>query len=257
MQLLKIKQFKENQLKTIEDKIAEESLLHVEINKETNYDTVITPENIKEFVFGNLYSEGIIKNKEEVLSYYEKKNSIIIVKIEIDNFEKKRTYLKRNYNIIWTECSSALNVKRLGENFEKIVPKIKVNCEDILKIPNKVSLQSQQFRETGAYHYTFLFNEKIEEEGFSYDVGRHNAVDKVIGNMVLNGKSLEDKILYTTGRITLDIVLKCLRARIPLVISKSAPLLNSVNLARKYNLGLIGFLRGERFNVYSANGVLE
>lgn len=86
---------------------------------------------------------------------------------------------------------------------------------------------------------------------FAKDIGRHNAVDKVLGEALLTGFPREKTILYTTGRISADIVIKALRARVPLVVSPGAALLGAINLARRYPLGLVGFLRAKGFNVYA------
>ena len=76
-------------------------------------------------------------------------------------------------------------------------------------------------------------------------------MDKVVGKALLSGAILSSMALYTTGRISTDVARKCLRARIPLVISRGAPLSGAIGLARANNLGMVGFLRGGRFNVYS------
>ncbi|MCK4969742.1 MAG: formate dehydrogenase accessory sulfurtransferase FdhD, partial [Thermoplasmata archaeon] len=77
------------------------------------------------------------------------------------------------------------------------------------------------------------------------------AVDKVVGKALLAKADLPSMALYTTGRISTDVAQKCIQARIPIVISRGAPLSGAIGLARVNNLGMVGFLRGGRFNVYS------
>jgi FdhD protein len=91
-----------------------------------------------------------------------------------------------------------------------------------------------------------------------YDIGRHNAFDKMIGKVVIGDLcDLKETIAFSTGRLSSDIVLKALRCKIPCLISRSAPLEGAVNLAREHDLTLIGFLRGKRFNLYTNFEALE
>ncbi|NOX44280.1 MAG: hypothetical protein GXO72_00875, partial [Caldiserica bacterium] len=113
------------------------------------------------------------------------------------------------------------------------------------------------FRLTGAYHYAFLFDRELRIRAVAKDIGRHNAVDKVLGAELLGTGDFGERILFVTGRISADIALKALRAGVPLVASPGAALLGAVALARRYNLGLVGFLRGRRFNLYAGRGWLS
>jgi FdhD protein len=264
MKKIEIIQFKKNYFEKLEDNVAEEAIAHIEINDEVSFDTIISPvgpdegNDIKSYVYGNLFTEGFIRSQDEVLKYQDKrKDDIINVKLELQNFEARKKFLARNYNIIWTECGSLPELKRPLDKLERIETEIKLKPEDMFKIHDQIQDQTTLFKETGAYHYAFLFSPAIELVETACDIGRHNAVDKVIGKLLLtqpeNKNLFEDKLLYTTGRISSDIVMKCLRAKLPVVISRGAPLKTAVELARRYNLGLVGFLRygAKRFNVYS------
>jgi FdhD protein len=228
------------------------------INSEVSFDVIISPGDIKEFVFGNLFAENFIQTKDDVLAYKEKiKESLFTVNVKIKDFENKKIYLKKNYNIVWTECGSGGEITRFSDQFKPISSKIKLKGEDILVIPNKIKDKITLFKETGAFHYAFLFNHNLELITYTYDIGRHNAVDKILGQLMLTEQNSEDKVLYITGRISSDIVLKCLRAKIPVIISRGAPLEMAIRFAEKYNICLIGFLRGRRFNVYSNSEIIK
>jgi len=247
-----IKQYKDGKLISMEDTIAQENILHLVINSDISFDVIISPNDIKDFVYGNLFTEGFIHEKSEVTSYKETiKKSLISVKIKLKDFEHKKVFLKKNYNIVWTECGSGGELARLADQFKPLDNFVKVKADDLLTISTKIQDKIEHFKETGAFHYAFIFDTEINLMSYSYDIGRHNAVDKAVGQFFLDEKSLADKLLFVTGRISSDILLKCLRAKIPLVLSRSAPLDVAVELANKYNIGLIGFLRGKRFNVYS------
>lgn len=111
--------------------------------------------------------------------------------------------------------------------------------------------RSDVYRETGGVHSAGLAQGR-ELIAFAEDVGRHNAVDKVVGSCLRRGIALHDKVLLTTGRLSLDLVAKGIRAGVPLMASRSAPTAAAVELARLANLTVVGFVRGDRMNVYAA-----
>lgn len=258
---LKIVKWRNNKFETEDDFIAEEAFLRIRINKNNKFDIIVTPVDIKEFVYGICFSECLIKNQSGIKNYSElKRKNIIEVEIELENLQTKQNYNSNflwNYNILSTDCSNIPIPDGFEEGLEKINHSFKLSAIDLLTILSKTKEKSELFRITGAFHYSFLFTPKQDIEYYSFDISRHNAIDKVIGKALLSGINLENRILFTTGRITSSAVLKCLRAKIPFIISRSAPLLNAVRLARDYDLCVIGFLRSGRFNIYSSeNNVL-
>ena len=109
--------------------------------------------------------------------------------------------------------------------------------------------KAELFRITGGIHSAAL----CTPEGVVYfceDIGRHNAVDKIIGLCLKNSVTIEDKILVTSGRISSEILVKTAKLGIPILISRAAPTTLSIELADKLGITLIGFVRGRRFNVY-------
>lgn len=236
--------------------IAEEAILHVQIN-EMGYDVIISPSEIREFVYGNLLSEGFIKSLDDVMEYNEKRRlDLINVILKLRTFEP--SFLRKNYNIVWTECGSVPEIqKRTGERLRKIKSTLKLDAKDILGIQKTVRERIGQMPKTGGVHYSALFDSDLKLKHFAFDVGRHNAVDKAIGLNLLAHEGFEDKVLFTTGRVSSDIVVKCLRAKIPFVISKNSPLYTAISLARKYNLCLIGYLRGNKFEIFSGAELIK
>ncbi len=113
-----------------------------------------------------------------------------------------------------------------------------------------MAARAHTFRQTGGVHSAALCDTdriifQVE------DVGRHNAVDKVIGWAKLNGLVLQDKILLSTGRISADIALKSARAGLNIIASRSAPTSRALAYARQLGLTVVGFVRGQRMNVYT------
>lgn len=247
--------WKNGSLEVIEDRIAEEGLLRIIINKNLSSRTILTPENIKEFVYGNLVSEGLVRNITEIKGYSEwKRKDIIEVEVELDALSEPRS---KNYSAIWDynilagDCSNIAVSEHFEEGVTKIRHTFKLDAIKLIALQAKIKNNIELFKSTGAFHYAFLFTPALELEFYTYDISRHNAIDKIIGKALLEETELKERVMFTTGRITSTGVLKCLRTKIPFIISRGACLLNAIKLAKEYDLGVIGFLRGDRFNIYS------
>ncbi|ODA43390.1 Formate dehydrogenase chain D [Thermodesulfovibrio sp. N1] len=133
----------------------------------------------------------------------------------------------------------------------KIEDDLKINPEKLFTLFKDFQTNSLLFKKTGCIHAAGLADENnilfIAE-----DVGRHNAVDKVIGWALLNKISFKRKIMLVSGRISSEMVLKTAKWKIPMIVSRTAPTSLAVELADKVNLTIIGFLRGNRFNIYTS-----
>lgn len=109
---------------------------------------------------------------------------------------------------------------------------------------------SDTYRDTGGVHSAMLWDGDGLEI-FCEDLGRHNAVDKVFGRCLLEGIDPAGKIMLSSGRISSEITLKCARRRVPMIVSRNAPTSFSLQLARTLDVTLVGFVRGDRMNVYT------
>jgi FdhD protein len=122
----------------------------------------------------------------------------------------------------------------------------------ILDLPDKLSQQQQLFSQTGGLHAAAIFDERGAIICVREDVGRHNAVDKVIGALLLEGRLPATNLgLLVSGRASFELVQKALVAGLPTLVAVSAPSSLAVALANEYDMTLIGFLRGSRFNIYA------
>ena len=210
-----------------------------------------SPKDLNYLAVGFLYSEGLVENREEIKSLiFEKDRSIIRVKTK----KKKRPHSTRKVKkLISSGCGVAANISsslfEIGE-YKRLDSKLTISSDGIIELMRKLQHRSRLYRSTGGVHSAALASRE-DILIFSEDIGRHNAVDKVLGQCILDSIPLGDKIILTSGRLSSEIVLKVARANIPIVISRSASTMLGAKLASHLGVTLIGFARGRRMNIYT------
>jgi FdhD protein len=216
--------------------------------------TMRTPGSDRELAVGFLFTEGIIHaaswiEATEVKS--DNENSILVtLSHEVD--------LKRLERHFYTSSSCGVcgktSIEALAINREiSLLPgSPQVDTKTILALPERLLQHQAHFSKTGGLHAAALIASDGTVRAVREDVGRHNAVDKVIGHTLLtNPEDLSDCILMVSGRAGFELVQKAIMASVPIMAAVGAPSSLAVELARQYDLTLIGFLRGNRFNLYS------
>ncbi len=233
----------------LEDKVVTEVPLTIIINNEELTTLLCSPAQLKELTVGYLIAEGFISSAKDIMNteLNEKTSTIRITTsslIEKGTIEKKR--------IITSGCGRGLTFYNYQdfENCQPIESNLKVSAKKILGLMKDFQSRSDIFKETGGVHSAALC-ETNKIIAFSEDIGRHNAVDKIIGQVLLQKGSTQDKFLLTSGRISSEILIKVSRLGVPLIVSRSAPTDLAVRLAKKLNISLVGFARGNRMNIYS------
>ena len=223
-----------NELETI---IGEFPLALV-LNGEYSNTFLCTPENLEQLVAGFLMTKGVIKSKDNIKS----------IEVDFDNRVAHAT-IEKNEDLdkgkrFYLNDLDYVDLKPI----EKTETTIKVS--DIYEVMKENLTSSELFKNTGGVHSVAIYdNEKLIT--IREDVARHNAMDKSIGYCILNNIDLKDKIIFVSGRISCEMILKAAKAGIPIVISKSAPTNLSREIAQKLNITLAGFVRGERMNIYT------
>jgi FdhD protein len=148
-------------------------------------------------------------------------------------------------------CSKA-TIELVRQTFPAIEDKVCVAANTILELPNRLRAKQETFAQTGGLHACALFDLQGELQLLREDVGRHNALDKLIGRALLDHQlPLRERVLFLSGRISFEMMQKALAAGIPIVAAISAPTSLAVEFARESNQTLIGFVRGETMNVYA------
>lgn len=230
-----------------QDKIIKEVPYTLVVNNQEIITFVCTPEYVKDLSVGYLFSQGLIHDVKRIETIAIEGN---IIKVTIDEFK-----LNVNNKTIMTSGEKSISGDDL--TFEVVVVEEtmdQVTPDEIYRLAEELFENSTLHAETGGVHNAALTSLKGDFYEFRKDVGRHNAADKLIGFCLLNGIPLNDKIFVFSGRISSEILKKVIKAKIPIMISVSAPTNLSIKLAKKYNITLVGFVRGKKMNVYHDPG---
>ena len=233
--------------------------------------TMRTPGNDGDLAAGFLFTEGIVKNRDQIkqirhcgLAIGKGKGAIDRAKalnsntIRVDISEAVEIDLKRLERHFYTTSSCGVcgksSIEALHTGAQKFEdrdhPKVKANV--IYKLSETLRASQDVFEQTGGLHASALFNAKGVLEIVREDVGRHNALDKVIGARFTSGElPLSDKILLVSGRASFELVQKALMGGIPILAAVGAPSSLAVELAAEFGMTLVGFVRGGRFNIYT------
>lgn len=219
--------------------------------------TMRTPGNDEELAIGFLYTEGIISSISDVtnVAYCKPDNKNIICVTLVDIPGKEFVIPERNF---YTTSSCGVCGKASIEavktvcSIEETFDRIRIPASMIYELPGKLRSTQDVFEHTGGLHACALFDTKGNLLLSREDVGRHNAVDKLIGTALRAGMvPLRDHILLLSGRISFELVQKAVMAGIKIVAAVGAPSSLAAEMAEEQGMTLIGFLRGERFNIYS------
>ncbi len=232
------------------DEVASELPIRLVLNNEPLVTLLCTPVELEELTLGSLLSEGVLHNRSSIenLEFDEKEAA---VRIELSDlppdfsklFEKRTISSGCGKGVTFT--SYRMPADRRIEARGQLM-----RLGDIRRQLAEFRTISKLYLETGGVHSAALSDGK-EILFFSEDIGRHNAVDKLIGKAFLKSVPLENKILFTSGRVTSEIMTKAGRNRFPIVISRAAPSCMAVSYAEDMGITLVGFARGDRMNIYS------
>ncbi len=248
--------FRNGEITERPDELACEEPLEIRVRGRAISVTMRTPGHDDELAAGFLLTEGVIKSAGDVLAIEpcERNDEGNLVNVRLApevavDFEK----LSRH---VFASSSCGLCGKATIESLRTLFPPIdsdlKIDAAMILRLPELMRQSQETFDRTGGLHAAALFDASGKMIVLREDIGRHNAVDKVIGYALLHGITPVDRhILLVSGRSSFEIMQKSLAGRLPIVAAVSAPSSLAVEFARDNNQTLIGFLREGRMNIYS------
>jgi len=227
----------------IEDYIVIEKKVRVSVNGKEVISLYCTPSMIKELIIGFFLTEGIIKGEfcAEKINIKYGEDIMVDIPVEGDISTEGMT--------ITSGCIGGITFpqKRV---FGVIKDAFSIDAGILKTLFKEFQQRSEIFRLTGGVHSAALSDgEKILV--FAEDIGRHNAIDKIIGYSILEKIPFAGKLILVSGRLSSEIVSKCSRWGIPIVASRAAPTNLAIEIAETSGITLIGFVRGERMNIYT------
>jgi len=230
----------------ISDIIVQESFLSVILNKEKVITLKCSPENYDYLGIGFLYTSGILQKKEDISS------------IVVDEEQKTIKIKAKNiYSLLEGSLRNSL-VPRRSNIDEKLISKLllvkrilKVESGIIFSLMHTMQKRAKLFKLTGGVHSCALADKQGCIILFTEDISRYNTIDKILGEAFLKNIPREDKIILTSCRITSDILIKIAVGRVPIIVSRAAPTDKAIELAQRIGITLVGFVRGERMNIYT------
>ncbi|BCS93781.1 formate dehydrogenase accessory sulfurtransferase FdhD [Metallosphaera javensis (ex Sakai et al. 2022)] len=229
-----------------EDYVAVEEPLDITIcNQECRTFAIVmrTPGNDQELSLGFLYSEGVIDSLDDVIKVKQELNRIEIYLRDVKKIESRQIVVNSSCGV----CGRALLY-----TLDILSTSTTVSRDVIVSLPDKLREKQNVFNVTGGLHAAGLFTRDGELQFLFEDVGRHNAVDKIVGKLIMERKlPASSSILQVSGRLGYEIVSKAIMAGIPVISGISAPTSYAVRIAESSGATLIGFVRGKSFNVYS------
>ena len=244
----------------VEDFVSAEQPLEIRVRGQSVAITMRTPGHDRELAAGFAISEGIINHPAQLL--------------EVDHCRREESEHPENIVNLYLDADASYDLEKLSrhvfassscgicgkaslEAIRNLWPSVRsdfrITSAQVLSLPRQLQRAQAEFQRTGGLHAAALFDSDGSIVCVREDVGRHNAVDKVIGWSFLNGCfPLEGRLLLVSGRASFEIMQKALAGRVPFVAAVSAPSSLAVEFAKENGQTLVGFLRPAGFNVYSA-----
>lgn len=221
--------------------VIEEMPLAVKVNGRHALTAMTSPVMLREFVIGFLYTERIIKGIEEIESISIEENTADV--LTTDPFR-----ILMSHKTVLSGCGGSMSFLDIGK-LPQIRSGLILSAEEIRNAV-KEALDSELHVKTGGIHVVGLYGTDGKIQVIE-DIGRHNALDRAIGYALEQNIDLSSTYIICSGRISSEMVRKCLVANIPVIVSRGATTTLAVDLAKARGLTIIGFVRGKKMNIYS------
>ena len=222
--------------------------------------TMRTPGNDEELCLGFLYSEGIIQGKKDIMTVKycgnqdnpQEKDNVMRVELSPQVSFDPAQFNRNFYTASSCGVCGKASIESLSVNCDTLNHiDAKIGSSMLFELPDKLQEAQMLFGHTGGLHASGLFDLNGNMLMLMEDVGRHNALDKLVGTFLLKESDpFAQAVLVLSGRISFDLVQKAIRAGIPIIAAVGAPSSLAVDVAKTYGVTLIGFLRENKFNVY-------
>jgi FdhD protein len=232
-----------------EDALVVEEPLEIRIGEKPVSVTLRTPGDDFDLAAGFLFTESIAREFAEIRHW----GSPNVVRVDLPAGVTVDLQRLQRHFYSTSSCGvcGKVSIDALRVQTTAVESDLRIEATVIAGLPDALRAEQKTFDATGGIHAAGLFAADGTILRVREDVGRHNAVDKVIGSFVREGVALADRILVVSGRTSFEIVQKAIVARIPILAAVGAPSSLAVELAREFGITLLGFVRDGRFNVYS------
>ena len=244
--------FTEEGRSEIEIAVAREFPLTIILNDLELVTLLCTPANLDYLAVGFLFAEGLVNSKDEIKKIMvDDRRGVVRVTTQEGKESAHELLFKR---LITSACGrgAAFYTAADAQHPVKVESSIKISPKEVLALVREFDERSEIYKATNGVHSAALCDTK-NILVFSNDLGRHNAIDKVFGECILQGIPTEDRLIVTSGRTPSEMVLKVAKGKIPILISVSVPTDLGMRLATDLGITIIGFVRGEKMNVYTGN----
>lgn len=251
-----ILKFKGDESFVCDDVLVREIKLELFVNDEKVGTLMATPIDEQALAVGYLMSENIIANAKDIQNIESQNDGMSVhIKAKID----EANLAKLNASgVVISGCGRALSANIDPQSIEaaKIDSQIHFSKEQILKQMSEFYTQCELYEKTGCVHTAKLF---VNENTFfiGEDIAQHNTIDKALGKARLANVDLSKCFLMVSGRLSSEMVAKAVMHKVPVIVSRTAPTCLGVMIARKFNLTLCGFARGDKINIYSGEFRIE
>ena len=228
----------------MEKEVVREVPVTVYVNGRELVTLLCTPHNLRYLVLGFLYLEGIIGGLDEVaLLRVCDEEEMVDVRLAHDVELPTR-------RVLTSGCGGGTTFADLTAQTSKVDSALKVTPSQVLGLMHRLYREAELYRTTGGVH-TSALSDGQQLLVVASDVGRHNTLDKIQGQCLLEGIDTRDRILLTTGRLSAEMLSKAARMRVPVLVSRTSPTDLAVEMAKAWGITLIGYARSEQIHVYS------
>jgi FdhD protein len=231
---------------TLEDSVASDVAVCIFVDGEFYRTLVASPGMLEELVVGHLYAEGVVSSPADIGELNVQPERVDVSLRHPVNLSE---ITMRKSRLLTTACAGFPRIR--PGSVRRVKPVEDLDAALIHGVVDELNRLSTVFRETGGTHSALIHHMDDGFVAFAEDVGRHNALDKVIGRCLLDAVDLSRCVLASSGRLAGEMVLKAAAAGIPVVCSVSAPLMSGIIVAEEAGIRLVGFVRGRRMNLYA------
>ncbi len=237
--------------KTIKEPVAVEVPINIYVNERYLITLLATPRLQRELALGWLFDEGVLESFDDIKKVTVNQNNVTVMTKE--PLQEGRLQVVGVTRILTTACGLSISkfLRVMGETGKAFIRSdYKIRAGEIIRMVQDLDERAKLFKSTGGTHASALFEEG-RLVGLAEDIGRHNAIDKVVGIAFQSKVSFSRCVLVSSGRQPADMVLKVARMGIPILASKAGPIRSGIVAAKKTGVTLVCFVREQRMNVYT------